>query len=257
VTRRRSTNGSSRERQRVESVYGSYAADPQKAAAWAGDNPGNRAIREEVAGRIVALVLASDGPVLDAGCGTGWWLARLAAAGAAPGRLTGVDLLPERAGAAAARTPGETVHNADVRALPFDDARFGLVLLLTVLSSLRDVSDVRRALTEAARVTAPGGRVVIREPRVPTLNRATRLVRVSEVSAALGPDVSSRSITLLPPLARRLGRATPLLYPALAHLPPLRSHRLRQDDRGQRGVCSPARWRAPRRRRRGPRAQHP
>lgn len=113
-----------------------------------------------------------------------------------------------------------------MRALPFDDARFELVLLLTVLSSLRSADDVRRALHEAARVTAPGGRVVIWEPRVPTLNRATRLVRDSEVSAALGPEVSSRAITLLPPLARRLGRATPRLYPALARLPPLRSHRL-------------------------------
>jgi ubiquinone/menaquinone biosynthesis C-methylase UbiE len=179
-----------------------------------------------VAGRIVPVALAGGGPVLDAGCGTGWWLARLAAAGAAPGRLTGVDLLPERAAAAAARTPGATVHTADVRALPFDDARFELVLLLTVLSSLRDASDVRRALTEAARVTAPGGRVVIWEPRVPTLNRATRLIRQRDVTAVIGPGVKSRSITLLPPLARRLGRATPRLYPALARVPSLRSHRL-------------------------------
>lgn len=109
--------------------------------------------------------------------------------------------------------------------------------LLTVLFSLRDACDVRRALTEAARVTAPGARVVIWEPRVPTLNRAARLVRESEVSAALGPEVSSRPITLLPPLARRLGRATPRLYPALARLPALRSHRLtewcRPHPRGQ------------------------
>jgi hypothetical protein len=61
---------------------------------------------------------------------------------------------------------------------------------------------------------------------VPTVNRATRLVRESEVSAALGPEVSSRPITLLPPLARRLGRTTPRLYQALARLPSLRSHRL-------------------------------
>jgi len=31
-------------------------------------------------------------------------------------------------------------------------------------------------------------------------------------------------VTLLPPLARRLGPATPLAYPVLAALPPLRSH---------------------------------
>ncbi|MCP9488887.1 MAG: methyltransferase domain-containing protein [Solirubrobacteraceae bacterium MAG38_C4-C5] len=113
-----------------------------------------------------------------------------------------------------------------MRALPFEDARFDLVLLLTVLSSLRGAWDVARALGEAARVTAPGGTVVVWEPRMPTRNRATRLVRVDDVATVLGPGVSSRPITLLPPLARRLGRATPRLYPALARLPPLRSHRL-------------------------------
>jgi SAM-dependent methyltransferase len=211
---------------RVGQVYGAYATDPRKATAWAADNPGNRAIREEVAAVIVPVALATAGPVLDAGCGTGWWLGRLAAAGVSSDRLWGVDVLPQRSAAAAKGAPGATLRTADIRTLPFADGHFELVFLFTVLSSLRSAGDVRRALHEAARVTAPGGRVVIWEPRVPTLNRATRLVRVSEVSAALGPEVSSRPITLLPPLARRLGRATPRLYPALARLPPLRSHRL-------------------------------
>ncbi|MCP9488880.1 MAG: class I SAM-dependent methyltransferase [Solirubrobacteraceae bacterium MAG38_C4-C5] len=221
------------DRQRVESVYGAYAADPRKAAAWASGNPGNRAIREEVAARIVGLALATEGPVLDAGCGTGWWLTRLAAAGVPPQRLTGVDLLADRVAAAGRRAPGTQAHTADARALPFEDARFDLVLLFTVLSSLHDASAVRRALDEAARVTAPGGTVVIWEPRVPTLNRATRRVRERDVTAVLGPGVSSRPITLLPPLARRLGRATPRLYPALARVPPLRSHRLMEWRRPQ------------------------
>jgi SAM-dependent methyltransferase len=223
---------------RVGQVYGAYANDPRKAAAWASDNPGNRAIREEVAAVIVPFALATAGPVLDAGCGTGWWLGRLADAGAASGRLTGVDLLPERAAAAAKGAPGATLRTADIRTLPFADGHFELVFLLTVLSSLHDACDVRRALTEAARVTAPGGRVVIWEPRVPTLNRATRLVHEREVSAALRPNGSSRSITLLPPLARRLGRTTPRLYPALARLPPLRSHRLMEWRRPPAGTSA-------------------
>ncbi len=212
--------------ERLRFVYDRYAADPRKAAAWTSDNPGNRAIREEVAARLVPLALSTDGPVLDAGCGTGWWLARLATAGVAPQRLTGVDLLPNRVAQAGTRAPGTRVRPADVRALPFDDAHFDLVLLFTVASSLQNDTDVRRTLSEAARVTAPGGCVLIWEPRVPTLNRATRLIRTSDVTAVLGAGVSSRPITLLPPLARRLGRATPRLYPKLARLLPLCSHRL-------------------------------
>jgi hypothetical protein len=34
------------------------------------------------------------------------------------------------------------------------------------------------------------------------------------------------TITLLPPLARRLGRLTPVLYPVLIAIPPLRTHYL-------------------------------
>jgi hypothetical protein len=35
-----------------------------------------------------------------------------------------------------------------------------------------------------------------------------------------------RTITLLPPLARRLGRFTPILYPMLSAIPILRTHYL-------------------------------
>jgi ubiquinone/menaquinone biosynthesis C-methylase UbiE len=162
--------------------------------------------------------------VLDAGCGTGWWLGRLAAAGVASDRVWGVDVLPPPVGRRGEDAPGATVRTADVRALPFADSHFELVLLLTVLSSLRSGGDVRRALHEAVRVTAPGGRVIVWEPRVPTLNRATRLVPKRTLDAVLGPDVSSRPVTVLPPLARRLGRATPHLYPVRARVPLLRSH---------------------------------
>ncbi len=39
-----------------------------------------------------------------------------------------------------------------------------------------------------------------------------------------GWRVDVRSAGLLPPLARRLGRSTPVTYPILQAIPPLRSH---------------------------------
>ena len=39
-----------------------------------------------------------------------------------------------------------------------------------------------------------------------------------------GSKLELRTVGLLPPLARRLGPMTPIAYPALAALPPLRSH---------------------------------
>jgi len=206
-------------------VYAGYRADAGRRRAWDARNPGNIAIREELVRSLLELVpqaITAEGLLLDAGCGTGWWLERLLVQGVEPGRLAGVELLAERASAAAARVPGARIERADVRRLPLPDGSCSLVTLLTVLSSLGSAADTRAALLEARRVLAPGGVVAVWEPRWPTLNRHTRLVRLAELRATLGRDLEVRTITLAPPLARRAGR----LYGSLARVGPLRSHRL-------------------------------
>jgi hypothetical protein len=96
------------------------------------------------------------------------------------------------------------------------------VTLFTILSSMGSAGDAAATLREARRVLEPGGAVAVWEPRWPTVNRNTRLVRHSELRSALGPGLTMRTLTLAPPLARRVGR----LYGPLARLQPLRSHRL-------------------------------
>lgn len=90
--------------------------------------------------------------VLEVGCGTGLILERIARRSA---RAVGIDLSPgmlERA-----RERGLDVHEASATALPFSDASFDLVCSFKVLAHVPDI-DV--ALSEMARVTRPGGRVV-------------------------------------------------------------------------------------------------
>ncbi len=171
---------------------------------------------------LVPEQINGSGTLLDAGCGTGWWLERLLREGVPPQRLAGVELLPERARAAAARVPGARIEQADARALPLPDGSCSLVSLFTVLSSTASSAEAAGALREALRVLAPGGAVAVWEPRWLTLNRHTRLVRLRELRAALEGELTLRAITLAPPLARRAGR----LYEPLARLAPLRSHRL-------------------------------
>jgi len=55
--------------------------------------------------------------------------------------------------------------NGDAQALPFPDASFDAV---TISFGLRNIPDPRRALREFARVTRPGGRVVVCEFANPT-----------------------------------------------------------------------------------------
>lgn len=199
---------------------------PRKLRAWDAGNPGNGSIRDELSAvvlRAAAGPLARGDDLLDAGCGTGWWLRRLAATGIEPARLHGIDLREERVKSA---SDAGLVRTGDVRALPYEDGRFGAVFMFTVLSSLPDVDGVAAAVREAWRVLAPAGALVVWEPRVPTPNRATRLITARAVEAAAGAPAERRTLTLLPPLARRLGSSTPRWYPRLARLRPLRTHQL-------------------------------
>ncbi len=212
------------EHERLARVFGGYREDPRRRRAWDAGNAGNAAIRDELARSTLAALAGHDpgGLILDAGCGSGWWLARLIAEGVAPPRVVGVDLLADRARAAGDRVPDATVLCADIRSLPLDSDSCAFVTLFTVLSGMGSAADVAAALEEVRRVLGPGGAVVVWEPRVLTRNPDTRLIRLRELRRGLGSEMSSRSITLAPPLARRAGSA----YGALAALPLLRSHRL-------------------------------
>jgi SAM-dependent methyltransferase len=209
----------------LERTYRAYAEDPRKRRKWAADNPGNAAIRAELLGALLELGAGRGGEVLDVGCGTGWLLEALAQEGTEPSRLHGVEALAARAAAAARRVPGARVRTADARKLPFEDDRFELVAMVTVLSSMPGEDAVAAALREARRVASPTGVVLIYEPRLPNpLNRNTRTISRRELERELGPAVAERALTGLPPLARRLGGATPRLYPLLARVAP--THRL-------------------------------
>jgi SAM-dependent methyltransferase len=91
--------------------------------------------------------------VLEVGCGPGEFSERL-------GREAGVEAtavdLSERM-VELTRARGVEARVADVRALPFPDAAFDAVVANFVLFH---VSDVDRAVGEAARVLRPGGRFV-------------------------------------------------------------------------------------------------
>jgi len=230
VREERDSHGGDGEQGRVERDYARYSQSGRKRRAWDAANAGNVAIRSELEAALreaLAEPLARGAALLDVGCGRGWWLRRLRDAGAHPTTLHGVDILPERVAAAAEALSGADLRVADARALPYGDASFGAVTLLTTLSSLRDRDSVARALSEARRVTAPGGVIAVYEPRVPNpFNRSTLRLGLDDLERGLGAGVEERTITLLPPLARALGSRTPTLYGRLARLRALRTHRL-------------------------------
>jgi SAM-dependent methyltransferase len=115
---------------------------------------------EHIARYGFASQLAAGAAVLDAGCGTGYGTAILAAAG--PSRLLAVDVAEEAVERTRAVVEGRAeVAVADLRSLPFEDDAVDLVVCFEVIEHLE-----RReaALAELVRVLRPGGTLVISSP---------------------------------------------------------------------------------------------
>lgn len=219
------------ERRRVSHVYERYTASSRKHRDWSAENAGNAAIRAELVDTVLGLAgdaLFSAREILDLGCGSGWWLGRMADNDRVTATLHGLELLPERVTAARTRVPQAAIALGDARALPYPDRSFDVVTLFTVLSSLSTWEDAESALHEAQRVLRAGGVLLVWEPRLRNpLNRDTLLVEDRRLRHALGSArIEARTTTVLPALARRLGSRTDQLYPLLARIRLLRTHRL-------------------------------
>jgi len=155
-------------------------------------------------------------------------LAGFEAWGARPDNLYGVDLLGDRIRRAKENFPGLTFREANAEALPFADGFFDLVALFTVFSSILDPRMARDVSREIHRVLRSGGAVVWYDFRMNNpFNPHVRGVSRKGIRQ-LFPGFHSHlvTITLMPPLARRLGRLADPLYPCLTSLPFLRSHYL-------------------------------
>jgi cytosine/adenosine deaminase-related metal-dependent hydrolase/ubiquinone/menaquinone biosynthesis C-methylase UbiE len=95
--------------------------------------------------------------ILDAGCGTGRWLGRLA--GRSPRSLVGVDISPVMLGLAASKlNHGCELLLGSCTALPVRDATFDLVLSSFVISYLNDVDGFAQ---EIDRVARPGAMIFL------------------------------------------------------------------------------------------------
>ncbi|MFB9236973.1 demethylmenaquinone methyltransferase [Plantactinospora siamensis] len=119
-----------------------------------------------------ALALRPGERVLDVGAGTGVSTEELARSGA---YAVGADLSLGMLAAGKRTRPTLPLLAGDALRLPFPDGAFDAV---TISFALRNVADTEAALREFARVTRPGGRLVICELSHP-VNRAFRVAYLS------------------------------------------------------------------------------
>jgi SAM-dependent methyltransferase len=219
------------EQSRIAQVYAERARR-LPAGYYSPFHPGNLFIsqgRERAMLRLLAKAGCADLSelrILDLGCGFGGDLRHMLDLGAQPENLFGVDLLPERLERARQLAPQLNFQLADAQQLPFPDASFDLVMQATAFSSIVDPDVRRQVAREIARVLRPGGLVLWYDMRL-TNPRNPNLVPMTAAEIAdLFPDFDRRleSVTLFPPLSRRLARLSWSLCTLLETLPFLRSH---------------------------------
>lgn len=122
------------------------------------------------------LRLRGDEHILDLGCGRGAVLL-MAAQHLTTGRAVGVDLwrTVDQSGNSAEATQRNAIaegvadrvemHTGDMKALPFADSSFDVVLSSLAIHNIRGRAGREKAISEAVRVLRPGGRLLIFDVR--------------------------------------------------------------------------------------------
>ncbi len=165
--------------------------------------------------------------VLEIGCGFGGNLLQFLRWGCMPDHLVANELLEERWQIARRLLPAETaVRPGDASQLDLPTASFDIVFQSTVFSSILNPQFRQHLAEKMWHWVAPHGGVLwydmrYNNPRNPDVRR----ISLEEIRR-LFPEgvIHAKSITLAPPIARRVARGGVLLYTLLASIPWLRTH---------------------------------
>lgn len=221
-----------REESRIRSVYGRRDSSG-KGSLYAWHNQG-ALLNQYRFQAVAAALLSAEGladlsllDMLDIGCGTGGWLRKLMEWGASPELLHGIDLLQDRIERARVLCPTIDFKVGSGFELPYPSHSMDLVTAHTVFSSILDVSARKALAEEMVRVLKPTGCAFVYDYRISDpRNPDTVGIRKKEIQRLFpGFDLAMRSLTLAPPLGRRIAPLSPLLAHALeVCFPFLRTH---------------------------------
>ena len=197
------------EEMRIRSVY----SNRQGAFRYSWFNRAHVFRVQELERDILAVLRAADFEhlqdkrILEIGCGQGQWLNQLVKWGARPENVVGIDVLQNRVSQARQLCPqGVQIHCGNATRLPFDIARFDLVVQFTVFSSILDMTVKEMVAREMLRVLKDGGLILwydffVNNPS----NSDVRGIRKYEITHLFpGCHIDFHRVSLAPPLCRLL-----------------------------------------------------
>ncbi len=160
--------------------------------------------------------------VLDVACGDGASLRRLLELGFSAQMMHGIDLRPSAIERGQRRLPACSLIVADACNMPYPDATFDLVIGSTIFALVTEPSIHASIAREMARVTKPGGFLLVVDWRYGR-RRGQAVTRRRLRLLYPGCDiVRSAGGALIPPVGRTVSRWCPSLYFLIHRLcPPL------------------------------------
>jgi len=172
-------------------------------------------------------VPVQDKRVLEVGCGGGMNLLDLIRLGFQPQNLVGNDLLEERlARARMVLPPALALIPGDASSLALEEESFDIVLQSMVFTSILDKSFQEKLASRMWAWARPGGGIlwidfIWDNPKNPDV-RGVPVKRIRQLFP--GGRMLRWSVTLAPPIGRRLCKILPALYPVFNAIPLLRTH---------------------------------
>lgn len=214
--------------------YAERASDPRLQSLYGPTSTGDRflAYRRDTA--IIDLLQAlgrfplHDKRILDVGCGDGHTLRRFVDMGADPVNCFGVDVNSQRLAKARYRNAHMTFLESSAAGTPWESGSFDIITQLTAFSSMPSENMRQDCAREMQRLLRPSGLILwydfrVRHPRNPHV----QAMRARDIRGLFsGWDVELHSLTLAPPIARRLVGYSEIACILLEKLPPLRTHYL-------------------------------
>ena len=219
------------ELKRVNDVYDSYPKEKDLSYRWSILNEGNQYIENEIITLITSLfkthkIKIRNKKILDVGCAGGDTVRLLKNLGGLEENISGIDIRKSRLNQTRKLYPKANIVYMDARNLKFKNNEFDLICIFTVLTSIPNPLNRQKISNEITRVLKPGGVILYYDLRYNNpFNKNIKAIRRKEIDGLFPNMIKSiHSITLIPPIARRLGILTKFLYPFLSRQKTFRSH---------------------------------